>query len=136
MVGSEKKSKRSSEQESEGAKWADWVKNAVSSGLGSVGDIKAPAEVFLKALAQADKTKSEAIGAIAREFRGFLASFEMQELIVKLLHGATFEINATVKINAPEKNKIEVKDVKVTKKSTAAPQRKKTTVKKNVSKSR
>ena len=100
----------------EGPNLADWVKKAISSGMESVGDIKNPREAILGALASADKTKNDVIGAIAGEFRGFLASFEMQELIVKLLDGATFEINATIKVVAPKEGKVKFEKFEAKKK--------------------
>ena len=87
---------------------SDWLKNMVASGLD-------PKETLFGAFAQADKTKKEVINAIAREFRGYLSSFDIKELVIKLLDGATFEINATVKVTAPNKNKI--KAIKIQKAS-------------------
>ena len=85
---------------------SDWLKNMMASGLD-------PKETVFNAFAQADKTKKEVINAIAREFRGYLSSFDIKELIIKLLDGATFEINATVKVTAPNKTSPKAKSSSV-----------------------
>ena len=91
-----------------GPNLADWVKSAISSGMESVGEIKNPRDAIFAAIASADKTKKDVASAIAGEVKKFLASFEMQEMIIKLLDGATFEINATIKVVAPKEGKVKV----------------------------
>src|SRR5688572_6997697 len=82
---------------------SDWVKKALTTGVGAVflteesirntlSELKLPKNVISSALHQADKTKKEITSLMAKEVRSFLDSIEIDELVKKILAGATIEI--------------------------------------------
>lgn len=66
--------------------------------INDMRDMKMPKEAMSYIVAQADRTKREAINALARELRQFLDSLDLQGLIEKSLAGTTIEINTTVRV--------------------------------------
>lgn len=104
--------------ESNTSKVTDWVKKTVMTGVGAVfmteegirnalSDMKMPKNVIAAAVAQADKTKKEISGLIAKEVRSFLDRIEVEDIIQKALAGQTIEIRASIKFSGdkPEKKK-------------------------------
>lgn len=75
------------------------IRNALS-------DMKMPKNVIAAAVAQADRTKREISGMVAKEVRQFLDRIEVDEIIQKTLAGQTVEIKATIKfVDAKDKKK-------------------------------
>jgi hypothetical protein len=91
----------------------DVVRRAVMTGVGAVlmgeegvrntlNDIKLPKEAMSYIVAQADKTKREAISTLARELREFLESLDLQSLLESSLAGTTVEIQTKIRIISNE----------------------------------
>ncbi len=106
------------DNEASSSKVSDWVKKTVMTGVGAVfmteegirnalSDMKLPKNVIAAAVSQADKTKKEISGLIAKEVRSFLDRIEVEDIIQKALAGQSIEIRATIRFsdNKPEKKK-------------------------------
>lgn len=104
------------------SKVSDWVKKTVMTGVGAVfmteegirnalSDMKMPKNVIAAAVSQAEKTKKEVSGLIAKEVRSFLDRIEVEDIIQKALAGQSIEIRATIKFSdsKPEPKKKGVK---------------------------
>lgn len=123
---------------------SDWVKRAIGSGFGSVflsedgsrkgfSELKLPKEVVTSVLGQVDRAKKDLVHVVAREFRGFLDNLEISELVLKVLSGATFEINAQIRVKPSKSVKEKIVDSPREKAKTAGkkkPAKAKTTQKK------
>lgn len=90
------------------SKVSDWVKKTLLTGVGAVfmteegirnalSDLKMPKNVIASAVAQADKTKQEITGLVAKELRHFLDRVKIEDIIQKALANQTVEIKATIK---------------------------------------
>jgi len=100
-----------------GRKLSDWVRKAINTGVGAVfsteegirnvlGEMKLSGEMISSVINSVDKTKKELAQVVGREIRGFLEKVEIHDLIKKSLAGATFEINAKIRIVPAPKNQI------------------------------
>jgi hypothetical protein len=98
------------------SKVSDWVKKTLLTGMGAVfmteegirnalSDLKMPKNVIASAVAQADKTKREISGMIAKELRHFLDRVKVEDIIQKALANQTIEISATIKFAGRNKDK-------------------------------
>ena len=98
------------------SKVSDWVKKTVMTGVGAVfmteegirnalSDMKMPKTVIAAAVAQAEKTKKEVSGLIAKEVRSFLDRIKVEDIIQKALAGQSIEIRATIKFSDGSKKK-------------------------------
>jgi hypothetical protein len=87
----------------------DLAKRALMTGIGAVfmseeslkhqlSDMKLPKEAMNYVVGQADRTKKEIVGAIARETRDFLSKLEMDKVLARVLAGTTIEIQTRIKI--------------------------------------
>jgi hypothetical protein len=92
------------------SKVSDWVKKTFMTGVGAVfmteegirnalSDMKMPKTVIAAAVAQAEKTKKEISGMIAKEVRSFLDRIKIEDIIQKSLAGQAIEIRATIKFS-------------------------------------
>jgi hypothetical protein len=63
-----------------------------------VGEMKLPKDALAFLLAQADKTRSEAVRVVTHEVRRFLESETLRREIWKVLTGVTLEVNATIQL--------------------------------------
>jgi hypothetical protein len=68
------------------------IRNALS-------DIKMPKTVIAAAVSQAEKTKQEISGLIAKEVRSFLDRIKVEDIIQKALAGQSIEIHASIKFS-------------------------------------
>jgi hypothetical protein len=59
-------------------------------------------KTFIQAIEQADKTKNNINIILAKEFRLFLDSIKVDELLKKIIDGQTIEINTVIKFS-PQK---------------------------------
>jgi hypothetical protein len=74
----------------------------------TLADLKMPKEAVQYVVAQADKTKRELIGTLARELRSFLNDLELPALLKDSLVDTQFEIHTTIKVRrADEKPLVE-----------------------------
>lgn len=98
------------ENDSSASRVSDWVKKTVMTGMGAVfmteegirnalSDMKMPKNVIAAAVSQAEKTKKEISGLIAKEVRNFLDRIEVEDIIQKALAGQTIEIRASIKFS-------------------------------------
>ena len=101
----------------------DLFRRALATGIGSVfmteesirktlSEMKMPKEAVSYVVAQADKTKNDLVGALARELRSFLDNLELQELISKGFDGKTFEIHTTIRVVSDENGDRKFEQVK------------------------
>lgn len=104
------KEKKSDKQENKSL--SDWVKKAVTTGVGAVFlteetirqgllELKMPKSVISSALIQAEKTKKEIATLMAKEVRAFLDNIELEEIIKRIITGANIEISAKISFNQP-----------------------------------
>lgn len=87
----------------------DLAKRALMTGIGAVfmseeslkhqlSEMKLPKEAMSYVVGQADRTKKEIVGVIARETRDFLSKLEMDKVLARVLAGTTIEIQTRIKI--------------------------------------
>lgn len=101
----------------------DLFRRALMTGIGSVfmtedairrtlSEMKMPKEAIGYVVAQADKTKKDLVGALARELRSFLDDLEIQELVAKGMEGKTLEVTTRIRlVRDPETKKTKLETV-------------------------
>ena len=100
---------------------ADFVRRAVSSGVGAlftteeqvrraVSDLKLPKELRGSLAGQAERTRSELSGVLRKELRRFLNSDAFKAQLLELLSGVTLEVKAEVRLKpSPDIAKLDVR---------------------------
>ena len=100
---------------------ADFVRRAVSSGVGAlftteeqvrraVGDLKLPKEMLGALAGQAERTRSELSGVLRKELRRFLNSEAFKAQLLDLLSGVTLEVKAEIRLKpSPDLARLDVR---------------------------
>jgi len=109
------------EDESSRGGVADFVRRAVSSGVGAlftteeqvrraVGDLKLPKELLGSLAGQAERTRAEFSGVLRKELRRFLNSDAFKAQLLEMLSGVTLEVKAEVRLKpSPDIAKLDVR---------------------------